>query len=280
MKAVVEQALYSRGSASILEDGIFQNLPIVGVCDGFSAPYVEPEHPMIMYGDKSGGQKVRDCIAAHINLRSGLSEALFAANKSIAAAHQKQGLSLEDASSLAGATFAFAEIKEECVEIIYTGDCYALWIYKSGKAEMTLNPFWQYEKSLRVIIKELMQKYHNRHDMWLEFYPTLCQSRKINSNKPEGYAVLNGQPAACKYFKSITLSISQLYALLLFTDGFVPFSLTENICLLTERIATQCPLGEKSLQNILNWTRYIQGLETTESHENFPEASAIAVRFI
>lgn len=281
MKAMVEQILFDRGTTTSIEDGFFHLPPFMGVWDGFSAPH-SPSHPPILFNGKTGGQMVKDIIleffTAAEEKNATIERLAKKTNAKIKKFQEDAGLSIKDASQLAGATFAFAHIKDDCVDILQGGDCYALWLEKSGKTGITKNLFRSYENSLREKITKLMIKAKgNRQVMWDLFYPILCESRRRITNVPGKNAVLNGQPRVSKCWQKLSLPNKKLKTLLLFTDGMVPHQKTDNETYLAQKVMK---LYEQSgLRGILQWTRSFEVKKANRSHQTFGEATAIAIKF-
>lgn len=282
VKVLIEEVLYNRGTTSDPEDGFCQNLPVVGVWDGFSTPF-SPTHPPILFYDETNGQLVRDIISetlvgAKNNSKTTIEKIAEKANAKIREAWEQFSISLNDASQLAGATFALARINSSVVEILRGGDCYAIWVKKSGEIGITHNYFRPIEFLLRKKIADLMvQTGGNRGQMWDLFYPILCELRGKNINRKEGIAILNGQTNVSSYWKKETLRVNELEHLFLFTDGFVPFSETEDEARLAGKVIEL--YKRAGLSDVLSWTRAIEAREAESSHQTFAEATALAIRF-
>ncbi|MCX6760322.1 MAG: hypothetical protein NTW46_03190, partial [Candidatus Nealsonbacteria bacterium] len=245
-------------------------------------PY-SPSNPQRYFLGKTGGQMVGGIIASvlkHVEMPilSSAETILTLANEVIWQNQTDTGISIDDASKLAGATFAFAEIKEEGTRIYHGGDCYAAWQMKSGETGITHNSFWLFEAELRAKIAELMEQTNgDRTKMWDMFYPFLCQKRRENANKPGRCALLNGQPELVNCWDITTLSTPDIELLILFTDGLVPFSHTAIEEHLKQIVLRKYSAG--GLHRILSWARAIERDESALSHQTHAEATAIAVHF-
>ena len=286
MKVLVEEYLYHRGTTIICEDGFWPYPPIVGVWDGFSAPYCQTRPPHLFEGSKTGGRVAKDAIlnalANHRESDAGIEDIVRQANASMRVVWDTAGIPLSDASQLGGATFVLAHIQPAeilCpVEILQGGDCYAVWVEKSGEVGITPNLVRPYELNLRKRIAELMNFTDgNRQKMWELFYPALCASRQTGTNTKDGYAVLNGQPAVSNWWRKVTLPAAELSLLLLFSDGLVPFRETEDEARLAQTVVNLYRNG--GLHEILAWTRCIEEEEANRFHQTFAEATALAIGF-
>lgn len=273
------EMIYSPGTTRNLEDGHFINSPFFGVVDGYSAPYSD-ERPPVLFGGLTGGQMVKSVILDAFNSGSAdlsLERVAFEANGQIG---RQQGyiaqIPLNQADRLAGASFLFAKIKEENVEILQGGDCYGLWVKESGKIGITQNKFYPYELELRNKIVQLMQDcQQDRQEMWKRFCPFLSQMRKENINTK--YVILNGQPKASKIWEKIEIPLFDLKYLICFSDGLVPFKEAKNQQQLAEKVVKL--FNEGGFDKVLNWTRTIEKEEAAQSHEDQAEATGLAIRF-
>jgi hypothetical protein len=270
--------LFSPGTARYLEDGSIVKLPFVGVFDAHSAAYND-EHPPILFNKLTGGQAVARAIFNAFNSSGSdvpLREVVLRANHAIAMIQEQKGISINLTSELAGATFVFAKIGEREVEVIQGGDCFALWLTSSGNLGITPSQNYRWEKILRDKIAKLMRQCRgDRKRMWKRFYPFLCGQRQKHNNKD--FAILNGQPGVEGKWNEFKIPVSELQLLICFTDGLVPFSLTKRSENLAQIVIEQYGLG--GLQEMLNWTRMAERDLAAESHEDFGEATALAVSF-
>ena len=138
MEAKIESVLFDRGTTTSIEDGFFHIPPFIGVWDGFSVPH-SPSHPPILFNGKTGGQMVKDIIletfvtAAQKKEDTTIERLAKKANAKIRKTQKETGLSMQDASQLAGATLALAHIKDDFIDILQGSDCYALWTKKTGE---------------------------------------------------------------------------------------------------------------------------------------------------
>lgn len=274
------ETIYSQGTAEYREDAIISSWPFFGVIDGFSAPY-SPSHPPALFGRLTGGQMVVRIISntfSSVSPDMPLGEIILQANRAI-----KKFQALKEATPqlnsglLAGASFALIKVTDLKIDVVQGGDCFALWVYKSGKRGITQNQHFQHEMKLRGIIAGLMEEVQgDRKKMWEKFYPILCVHRKRVENRD--YAVLNGQARVKNCWQEITpVPVAGLDFLLLFTDGLIPYEESENEEGLAKKVAAL--YRKEGFGGVLSWTRKKEKATAEKSHIVQTEAAAIAIKF-
>ena len=201
---------------------------------------------------------------------------------------------------LPSATFAVAGIDEKKVEIFQGGDTLTVWQTKSmifrednhsdcisslesmrGKNRFIggiQNLIFDYEKRQTSAIARLMKKHQgNRQKMWEEFRPLLVQDRRKNINASKGFAIINGQPWFESFLQKFIIPREEMELLIIFSDGFVPFEWTRDPTVMSKRIIDLYQKGGLNL--ILENARQIAKKKKDSSHEDYPEATAIAIEF-
>lgn len=272
-------AIYDKGTVKNIEDGLVINPPFYGVIDGTS----EPKYFIgrgISFDGLSSGEKVRQIIletfyAAKNN--ESLEKIILRSNEKLKNLWRKRKISLDHSDLIAGAAFVFVKINSQKIEIIQGGDCFALWVSKSGKVGITKNQVYLHGLEAEKIIAELMKKHGgNRKKMWLEFYKPLCQLRLRDNNKKTktGFAILNGQPSLKKCWQKIKIPVKELKFLLLFSDGFVPFKKDNQMAKETVKF-----YQKGGLNCILKNKRKYEKRTEKKSYRVFDEATAIAIEF-
>lgn len=276
-------ALYDQGSALVAEDGMIYLPPFYfGVTDGITGVYLPNEGPQLFEG-RTGGQLASHTISyvfGDVAAKHSLEDFLRRANCILNGDVTKlYGLSLEATELLPSAAFVVASINNSTIEILQAGDCLAIWQMKDGTLGGTSNKTYNYEKELLRIIAELMEKHQrDRQKMWEEFRPILIEKRRANINTKEGgFALLNGQPEFEEFWQKFTLPRSEIHFLVLFSDGLVPFEWTENVFGVAGEIIRLYSKG--GLCSVLKATRQIAEEKKSSSHEDYPEATAIAIEF-
>ncbi len=280
------QVLYDQGSARILEDGIIFRPPYYfGVTDGITGVYLPDEGPKLFHG-MTGGQLASHAISRAFcttSIAKSLEDVLLDANHMIYEDIAAHGLSLQEPELLPSATFVVATtidlLNTGAVTIVQGGDSLAIWQMKDGTLGATPNKTYNYEERLLCTIAELMKKHRrDRQKMWEEFRPILIKERRANVNtKQGGFALLNGQPEFENFWQKFILPRERMALLILFSDGFVPFEWTQQELGMAGEIVRLYRKG--GLHPILEATRQIADQKKSSSHEDYPEAMAIAIEF-
>lgn len=280
MKIERIETIYGPGSSGKEEDNYCRNHPLYVVVDGFSAPY-NNERPSILFDGLTGGAMVSKTVVETFSAPGAdslsLEQLAIQANDKVRSIQEGQGIPIDRADLLAGAAFVFAKVGAKTVEIIQGADCLALWVYSSGHIGIiNKNSVYKQDEEAYRIIAELRKKY-NEKEMWVPFYPYLCELRLRYHNKI--FPVLNGQPWFSDLWKTIEIPLYGLELLMLFSDGFVPFEETseERINNLAERVVSLYQKG--GLRAVLEETRTTQLNKKEERHIAFDEATALAIVF-
>lgn len=280
-------AIYSPGSSSDQEDGLINNFPFFGVIDAFSAPYDPEQGGPIRYNGLSGGEKIRQIILETFysaDRNDGLEKTILRANKKIADFWNEKNIPLSRSDLLAGSSFVFAKIlpDKKTIKIIQGGDCIAGWINGYSEFNFTQNQAYNHVSETIRTMAEIMKKNQgSRKNLWHDFCPLLSKLRLRDQNQPHeknGLAVLNGQPAVKYCWKKIDIPVQGLNAFLLFSDGFVPD--VETGVTKTSIINAMKFYRGGSLEGFLKETRLLQGLKRDKSHTDFPEATALGIKFL
>lgn len=275
--------LYDQGSAKFPEDGIIFTPPYFGVTDGVSGIYLPNEGPRFFQGRTGGQCASRAVFRAFGSALPGesLECILLEANNMIRRLSKTSGLSLQESEFLPSATFAVAGVMHDFVHILQGGDALAVWMLKDGTIGGTPNQAFGYEAELLSIVSALMQKHGgDRQKMWEEFQPILASRRRLstNTNQGKGFALLNGQPEVEKFWQKFVLRREDMSLLILFSDGLVPFEWTQNEKYLAKNIIDLYHWGG-GLRAILTFARADAERKKLSSHEDYAEATAIAIEF-
>jgi len=274
------RVLYDQGSARVPEDGIiFQTPYYLGVTDGISGIYLPHEGPKLIEG-RTGGQLASHVISkvfGNATPGTNLEDILREANNKIHTISENNGLSLQEPEYLPSATFAIASINEQKINILQGGDSLAVWEMKDGTTGGTPNQTYFFEEYLHSVIAGLMKKHRaDRQKIWEEFKPVLIKKRRENINtSPEGFALLNGQPAFEQFWQRFEFERKRVRLLILFTDGLIPFEWTKDEKVMAKKLVDLYRKG--GLHQILKITREIAEQKISSSHEDYPEATAIVI---
>lgn len=309
--------LYDQGSASDREDGMFVSNSHFAVLDGVSAPY-GPKYPMRKFDGMSGGEMVARVVEQFFGTvmlsrygetlglpsiilpEQSLEGELGAANLAVREAQYNAGVDVEDAGELAGAAFAIARIGEETVEIAQVGDCFALWVNYDGKPRITQNQVREHDTAMndeilrlqREVAKEYFgialeeaapeERQRIRGETWNRFCPFLKEARRRDTNNiasPCCYGLMDGQPEFSDMMVAFELPRRELRALLLFSDGMVPWEAMKGMTdgEVAERVYASYKEG--GLAYLLRIARGIECRVANVNYMDNAEATAIALDF-
>lgn len=285
--------IYNPGTAKILEDKFIVRPPFFGVLDGVSGLYDPAIGPMLFDG-KSGGQKVVEIIENVFSFAKeseGLEDVVKKANVAVRDFCVSNNIPLDRADLLPGATFAFAKIGEDKVEIVQGGDCFAVWKKTNGEVGVTLNQNFSDEEEKIGILKEIIRKHGgNRDSAWKEYMPIAARFKIERVNPAEPYrsrgagkdqekksVVLNGQPEGEKLWYRNALPRDELKTLLLLTDGMIEFEESRSPKKMAEIIFETYRRG--GLEDMLSRIRDIEQKRPYTTHIAQAEATAVAIEF-
>jgi hypothetical protein len=279
--------LYDQGTAENVEDmlvlkgidGFGEPHLIAGVVDGVSGHYDPAIGPQLFAG-KTGGQLACQTVKNAVFD----AEAIDSLEHIILSASQKlrafifafYGIPLWKSDILPGAAFALAKIDGETIYIIQGADCFVVWRRRNGEICATANQVYSHDLEMRQMIAGLLAKHGgDRKEAWQDFMPFLSKARLNKVNKPGGYALLNGQEEVRHFWQVINLPRKETNLIVLFSDGLVPFSDTQDAQLLGEKVVELFYQG--GLAAILNRTRAIEEKEKSTTHIHHAEATGIAI---
>jgi len=287
------EAIYNKGTAEEIEDGLLINPPFFGVIDGTS----EPAHFIgkgLSFNKMSAGEMVRKIILETFysaKSNDSLEKVILRANNKLKTFWHSLKIPLNRSDLVAGAVFVLAKIEKKKIKIIQGGDCFALWVTTSGtraqrrvkmnecsstKIGFTKNQaFWHSLEAQKVIAELIKKDKGNRKKMWLDFYKPLCQLRlrDINQKVKTGFALLNGQPSLKKCWQKIEIPTKNLKLLLLFSDGFAPFKKERQLAKETIKFYQR-----GGLNYVLQKKREFEEKTEKISYRVFDEATAIVIK--
>lgn len=276
------RVLYDQGSTLIPEDTmIFQPPCYYGAIDGISGVYL-PQEGARLFDGRTGGQLVGHTISRTFKNASpgdSVEDILKEANRMVREISEMHGLSIRESGFLPSAAFVIASVGNQNITIIQGADSLAVWQMKDGTIGGTPNRTFAYEKGLLDIIAELMKKHKgDRRKLWEDFRPVLIKKRRAYVNTSQGgFCLLNGQPEAEQFWQEFTFPTEAVKILILFSDGFVPFEWTQNEKPMGERVLSLYRAGGLNL--VLKTTRVIAEKKKSSSHEDYAEATAVAIEF-
>jgi len=291
--------LYDQGISFIREDGLVANERLFGVLDGVSAPH-SPKHPPKLFDGLTGGEMVvrlaEDFLSFLIKVLPQippLRQFIIKLNELID--EKQKNLNVGER---AGAVFAFALIKKDEVEIVQTGDCFAIIEKKDGEIVVSPNQVRHHDEAMNKEINSLMHEISQekfkqpletlsekrlnevKGEMWNRFCPILIEARRQDNNNPRsprGFGILNGDPRLNEMIWERKFPLSDVSTILLFTDGMVPWKKMEKIS--DEEVARHA-LTEFHRGGL---ARFLLSARETEkktiSYISRAEASAVAITF-
>jgi hypothetical protein len=272
---VRESHLYCQGSAKTTEDGHVFRFPFAGVFDGVSGLYTDA--PRTFKG-KTGGQLASEILRKtfeRAERRESLINVLKKANLALKVC-QGNEYSLLGPGHKPSSAFVAVKIGDLNTEIIQGADCVCVWEMKDGECGATPSQTFNYEQRLRNIISSLMKEHRgNRQEMWKELFPILARERKENVNST--YALINGEDDFEKVAATFSIETSRIKRLIIFSDGFVQFSWTEDPEYMAKKVLKLHRKG--GLYSVLQSSRKTSGRERLRSHIDYPEATAMELEF-
>lgn len=281
---------------SCQEDAFILTAPLYGVLDATSGLYHPQDGPRLFDDGVSGGRMISRIVqmeaAKYVPLfsllrrlshRRCLSSFLCYVNKIIRDQYRNCSLPLSNPSQLPGASFLFVMMGDHSIHFVQGSDCFAVWEFVDGRRGATSNPVFGYTKLIQHAVRRLMEKHRgDRFAMWKDLLSIERTMRNTYINRPGGILHLNGDPAMMRGVRFFRIDSRTLARLLIFTDGFVPFEVTET----PEGIAGYVMdyyhrgnRGEYGLRTVLSETRQVQEAGRQRTHVTFPEATAIAFEF-
>lgn len=228
MKPVV--TLFSHSNVATPEDVVLVQYRRGGVIDACVADGVSgfhsPRVPLRWFRESAGEELTGGQAVGRILQRSflhppadhTLADTLLDANRTIAAFAARHGIPA-DPADLPAVHLAAARVGNEQIDIITTGDCFAVWQLKTGAVGATPNLEWPFTRREEPEFERLESLYGSRDLAWTHIEDHFRQLRRELTNVT--YATLNGQPGVENLWCRKTLSRGEVALLLLFTDGFV-----------------------------------------------------------
>ena len=303
------QLNFGAGTADWIQHGHVISPTIFAVFDGVSTPY-SPKNPKKYYGREqlSSGALIVQRTCANIQKtafgietrESDVRKIMLQANRAIMDLQQCYDMPLHDPALLPGATFAVAAIGESSVDIMQTGDSYAVWQIKNGSCFITKNQLLEHDVKWGDPIFREIQRKHRKHfsatgnelevseeqlvaartATWDEYYDLWIPKRREdinNPNSPSGFGLLNGQPEAKGCWFQTSVPREEINLLILFTDGLIDYASFKNDGELKEYIIRT--YRQNGLRGILSKKRRWEKLHAKSNYVDQTEATAIAIEF-
>lgn len=142
-----------------------------------------------------------------------LPEMLLRANDCLRQSMEENGVNLADRGALWGCAGALVRIGPDAVEYGHAGDCLIHAVYEGGEVrELTRD-------SVATSDGQLLQTYLSNGRERNEHVQRALWEARSRANTPEGYTVINGDPALARFLEHGRISRQGLRALLLTSDG-------------------------------------------------------------
>lgn len=280
--ALKVNTIFNPGTAKTIEDKFIAQSPFFGVLDGLSGLY-DPAIGPTLFDGKSGGQKVVEIIENAFSLAKesdDLEDILKKANAAVRNFCISNNIPLDRADLLPGATFAFAKVGVDKVEIIQGGDCFAVWEKMNGEIGATPNHnFSDEEEKINILNDTIKRNNGDRNIGFKEYMPiaTRLKIERVNKDQEKKSVVLNGQTEGERLWYRNTFPRGELKNLLLFTDGMVEFEESRDDIELAKIVLGTYHHG--GLEGMLRRIRNIERSRTTTTHIAEAEATAVGVEF-
>ncbi len=285
LRDVYHTVIRDPGSARVPEDGIGVEFNVACVVDAYSALYHPTEGPTL-YKGRSSGQVVREIILETLRRRAhiSLNEALRAGNAKVHRTFVREHSIPDCASALPGAAFVGIEVAESSpqqIKVLQGSDALAIWRTPQG-IDSTPDQAYLHEEYLNNEFSRALAQNASAANptlaAWTDRFADIQSHRNKWSNRPGGYATLNGDPAVAKLWRSFTIPLQKPVTVILFSDGFIRFQgNTDRMDLLAPLLFQRYDKG--GLEHILASTRTLEQERAGTSHEEHAEATAIAFEF-
>lgn len=180
-----------------------------------------------------------------------LRELVLQANERIRLGMLERAVAIDDKNAVWAAGIVVVRIGEHQIEYAQTGDCMLVAVYKDGTVRtVTHDQVDHFDENSRRLWEEYTKEGLPPEEVRSRVYAVIRQNR-LKTNTPEGYAILNGDPALERYVEHGYLNRIQLASLLLLTDGlFLPRKAGEPAPTMADMAAL---IDEKGLAGYVDW---------------------------
>lgn len=193
-----------------------QDAGLFAVFDGASAlvPFRSPDGKT---GARIAAETARDSFMEHPE--ESLRALAQAANIAIQSQHLRYGIDLSDPVNRFSCTLAAAQIRDGVLAIMQNADSLVLVKDVEGNVSVPLG-YTDHDLPIMTRWKELADQ--GRTDMRAVLDRDILALRE-RANTPDGYGVLNGDPAAIEACKLTSIALGTVASVLILTDGlFLP----------------------------------------------------------
>jgi len=223
-----------QGSGEWNEDAVVINEAqgLYGVIDGATSlvPFRGPNQET---GGRLASQLVKRYLEDYtgpIPAYGGLEQLLKQANLLLRQEMEVCGIDLNAKEQLWTAGIALIQVTETHVEFAQLGDCMIYALYQDGSIRtITWDHVAHIDQETMLLIKQGLASEAGAKEGLKTQVKAKILANKQKMNTPEGYSVLNGDPAAELYIESGKLNRIMLRGLILVTDGlFFPQDMEDN----------------------------------------------------
>ncbi len=180
-----------------------------------------------------------------------LRELVLRANERIRAGMLEKGVDVDDKNAVWAAGIAVVRIGEHQIEYAQTGDCMLIAVYRDGTVRtVTHDQVDHFDENSRRLWERYTQEGLPPEEVRRRVYEVIKMNR-LKTNTPEGYAILNGDPALERYVEHGSINRIRLASILLATDGlFLPRKAGEPAPQMADMAAL---IDEKGLAGYVDW---------------------------
>lgn len=180
-----------------------------------------------------------------------LREAVLEANARIRARMAEAGVDVNDKQSLWAAACAVVRVGEHQIEYAQVGDCMIVAVYEDGSVRTVTHDQVEYfDERTKSLWEQYRQEGFSPREVREKVYRAIASNRQ-KTNTPDGYAILNGDPALERYVEHGAFNRIRLRSVIVFTDGlFLPRQAGEPAPPMREMVRL---IEEKGLAGYADW---------------------------
>ncbi|BBI33504.1 GNAT family N-acetyltransferase [Cohnella abietis] len=263
----VKQATRPGSATTANEDAVVINAEadIYGVIDGVSAmlPYRDDEGrtggfiaSRLLAEELGSGESGLDLRAAVLRANATLMDRMLAAGVDVAGKWKRWG-----------AVFAVVKLSRNRVEYVQSGDCMLLARYKDGSVRvLTRNQVAEFDLKALNAKRQLSVKGNLTEEVIASRLKALFKCNRDKANAPDGYSVMNGDPALEYTMEYGSLSSANLQRIYAVTDGLFHFIENDEDPLKWQKLATR--LDEQGIESYMD--ELVKEEELDSSCERYP----------
>ena len=210
---------------SITEKGVrpLNEDALLAVADSGVAAVFDGASSIEKYTDERGN--TGGYIAAHVaagefaRAHGSLEEAFRAANTAIEREHERAAIDVSDPARRFGTTVAALRFDKDNLELLQCGDSTILVINRDGRVSAPLG-YHDHDLPTMLEMKRLIDAGVRGPEVRAGIWPSIERVRRESN---VSYGMLNGDPRALDYVRSVSISRDAIASVLLITDGmYIP----------------------------------------------------------